>query len=251
LAGGYEVNVVGTIFSVERRLDDAEVDVTVERGRVSVSGGSLGSERVMVDAGHELRGRPTGFAVTDIPAAPPLQSPPEGSGAAEIERGPAAGASSSASEDVSFVARYRMRDYRGALEAAERSGFSGLLERLDRKSLTQLADAARLAGNVARARQALTRLRERFAGSTEAADAAFLLGRLLADSLADAAGGARYFDVYLAERPQGAYADEAEGRSMVTHREAGDMTRARQVASHYLARSPDGPYASTARSILR
>jgi TolA-binding protein len=250
LAGGYEVSVVGTIFSVERLLDGAEIDVKVERGRVSVSGGSLGSERVMVDAGHQLRGRPAGFAVTDLTAdSPPLPSP-EGSGVVETERSPAAGASP-ATDDVAFIARYRMRDYRGALEAAERSGFSGLLERLDRKSLAQLADAARLAGNVARARQALTRLRERFPASTEATDAAFLLGRLYADSLSDAAGAARYFDLYLTERPEGAYADEAEGRSMVTHREAGDIARARQVASHYLARFPSGPYASTARSILR
>ena len=49
---------------------------------------------------------------------------------------------------MSFLARYRMRDYRGALEAAERSGFAGLLDRLDKKALAQLADAARLAGNV-------------------------------------------------------------------------------------------------------
>jgi TolA-binding protein len=249
LVGGYEVSVVGTIFSVERLLDGAEIEVKVERGRVSVSGGSLGSEHVMVDAGHELRGTPAGFAVTDIPSASSPTPASEGSGVVEIERNPAA--PSPAIDDGAFIARYRMRDYRGALEAAERSGFTGLLERLDRKPLAQLADAARLAGNVARARQALTRMRERFAGSTEAADAAFLLGRLFADSLSDPAGAARYFDLYLAERRDGAYADEAEGRSMVTHREAGDMARARQVASHYLARFPSGPYASTARSILR
>ncbi len=250
LAGGYEVSVVGTIFSVERLVEGADIVVRVERGRVSVSGGSLGGEHLMVDAGHELRARSTGFDVSDIPAPSLPSTEPSGSAVIETGHGPVP-ALQTASDDVAFLSRYRLRDYRGALETAERSGFSGLVDRLDRKQLAELADAARLAGSVARARQALNRIRERFSGTTEAADAAFLLGRLLADSFSDPAGAGRYFDLYLAERPQGAYADEAEGRSMVTHREAGDMARARQLASHYLARFPGGPYASTARSILR
>src|SRR6185436_4760361 len=84
-AGGYEVSVVGTIFSVERAPNGMEIDVQVERGRVSVSGGSLGRENVMVDAGHQLRGRSTGFDVSDIAAPAPPQQAPEPSVAAEIE----------------------------------------------------------------------------------------------------------------------------------------------------------------------
>ena len=170
---------MGTIFSVERPGSGAEVVVNVERGRVSVSGGSLGSERVMVDAGHELKGRPTGFDVSDIPAAAPLPPAPEGAAAVESEHGPAVGAPANATDDSAFVLRYRMRDYRGALEAAERSGFSGLLDRLDRKALAQLADAARLAGNVPRARQALNRIRDRFRGKHRSGGCRISLGSAL------------------------------------------------------------------------
>ena len=84
------------------------------------------------------------------------------------------------------------------------------------------------------------RTRERFAGSNEAADAAFLLGRLHADALSDSASAARYFDLYFGRTPTGGRTRRRhKACSPVTHRDVGDTERARQVASSHLAGFPE------------
>jgi len=254
-AGSTKVSVVGTVFSVERDPLTRQVRVDVERGRVRVVSGSDRVQQVELRAGQSLVAHAERLEV----AGPSAPAAPEPSGAAPPVEAPlpaepcAPGVSTAALPSVHelFQSRYRARDYRDALTAAEQAGFEGLLLGWDRSSLARLADAARLAGRPERARQALERLRERFPGSRESADAAFLLGRLHADALGSPAPAAGWFERYLAENAGGAYAQEAQGRLMVAARAAGDTSKARGVASSYLERYPQGPYAKTAASLLR
>jgi TolA-binding protein len=87
--------------------------------------------------------------------------------------------------------------------------------------------------------------RERFPGTADAAQAAFLLGRSAAPAVA-----ARWFDEYLREAPGGPFAREAAGRLVESHSRAGNHAAARQAASVYLQRYPNGPHAAFARSII-
>ncbi len=247
-AGTVEVSVVGTIFSVERDEVSKDVRVAVERGVVQVVSGADRSRQVRLEAGQSAVARAERLDVTGSADPVPTHEPkagsaPELTGVVPPALGPSA--------QELFQSRYRARDYRGALAAAEQAGFTDLLRAWDRAALSRLADAARLAGEPSRAQQALERLRERFPGSRESADAAFLLGRLHADSLKAPASAARWFERYLAEMPSGSYAQEAQGRWMVAARTAGDIRTAQGVASTYLERYPKGPYASTAASLVR
>jgi transmembrane sensor len=144
----------------------------------------------------------------------------------------------------------RAGNYEDALAAADREGFDDLVARLPAADVALLADAARLAGDGARARRALITLRRRFPGIEAAHLAAFRLGRLsLAEQNYDDA--ARWFRTYLGEVPSGTLADEATGRLVEAQARAGDRAGARATAEQYLLRFPGGPYESLARGMLR
>jgi len=98
--------------------------------------------------------------------------------------------------------------------------------------------------------QALTALRRRFPGSTEAATAAFMLGRMAQDQGKAPAAAAAWFTRYLNEEPGGEHAPEALGRLLQTIDEAGDEADARRIATRYLTLFPGGPYAEHARSVM-
>jgi TolA-binding protein len=195
--------------------------------------------------------------------APPVDDRPKASAAdtgtpSEPTEKPAAATTTSAPKAAvsnepageSWKALARAGNYEEALAAADREGFDGLVARLPAADLALLADAARLAGDAGRARNALLTLRRRFPGIDAAHLAAFRLGRLaLAEQgYGDAAG---WFRAYLAEVPSGALADEATGRLIEAQERAGDRNGARATAEKYLERFPGGPYESLARGMLR
>ncbi|XYH98716.1 FecR domain-containing protein [Sorangium sp. So ce1128] len=140
--------------------------------------------------------------------------------------------------------------YKDALAAAEREGFDALCGAASASDLHALGDAARLGGSSARAVQAFTALRRRFPGSSEAASAAFLLGRIAQDQLKDHAGAAGWFTRYLSEHPGGAFAADAAGRLVEAEDRRGDAAAARRAAERYLAAYPSGSHAVYARRLL-
>jgi TolA-binding protein len=89
-------------------------------------------------------------------------------------------------------------------------------------------------------------LRQRFAGSEEAAFATFALGRLEFDGFGAHAQAARWFRTYLREQPQGPFAREALGRLMESLHRGGEAREARRLAQNYLRRYPSGPHAALA-----
>jgi hypothetical protein len=98
------------------------------------------------------------------------------------------------------------------------------------------------------ARRALLAQRARFAGSPRAKEAAFLLGRMVES--ADGPDALGWYERYLSEDPDGAFAAEATGRDMIVNKRMYGVSRARPLADAYLKRWPTGAYAELARSIL-
>src|SRR5690606_7310076 len=138
------------------------------------------------------------------------------------------------------------RSARAIVDAAERRGIGAFLTSASADELRALADAARFTGRAGLSRRALLALRSRFAGTRPAAGSAFLLGRLADD------GGApheaiEWYDRELAE--SGPLAAEALGRKLIALHRLGRTNDARAVASDYLRRFPDGPYAPQARDL--
>jgi TolA-binding protein len=133
------------------------------------------------------------------------------------------------------------------LSLAEQRGLQACLDACSRADLNALADASRLAGHEATAQRALLAQRSRFPGSSEAAAAAFLLGRA-AEQRRDPKA-VEWYDRYLAEAPSGRFAGDALGRKLLLVAK-GDAPAGRELAKQYLARFPSGPYASHARSLI-
>jgi TolA-binding protein len=141
--------------------------------------------------------------------------------------------------------------YAEAMKDAEEEGFEALVEKLPLSDLWLLANAARYAGDDAKAKKALTAVRGRFGKSKLAKVAAFLLGRIALESDKDPAAGERWLETYLAEDPGGPLAEEALGRLIDARVKAGHTKDAREAGAAYLQKYPDGIFAELARSVLK
>jgi hypothetical protein len=109
-----------------------------------------------------------------------------------------------------------------------------------------LADAARLERRVEVARVLLMAVLAR--GGRDAAEAAFLLGRLSAD--AQDAGAARaFFERSLALSATGPFSEQARGRLLEALLELQALDDARRVAREYLVLHPSGAWAALARKL--
>lgn len=266
-AGPYEVLVIGTELHIDWNAEANRLSVYLARGKAQVRGGpleppgvTLGSgDRLQIDSGRiEIRraAEPSGaLGHASVEPSPPHadtapfpsdESPeaPSGGPAKADSPSPAPSAASA------WKTLAQAGDYRQALLAAENEGFEALAERVSAADLALLADAARLAGDGARARQALLTLRRRFPTASAAHTGAFRLGRL---SLSDRnyPEAAKWFEAYLQAAPKGALASEAAGRLLEARSRAGDRLGAETAARDYLQRFPGGPYESVARALLQ
>lgn len=272
--GPFLVDVVGTRFDTTWHAETQRFTLTLHEGAVSVSGPVVGPKRT-VSAGEQLsisclegelalvtvrsaasRGGGTELGapvVPDAAALAPKPTPPIAAPAASSPSAPSLlaqeGTSGSADSVPDFRELARANEYARALDAAERAGFDALCRTASAADLLLLGDAARLAGEPARAEQAYRAVRERFGGAS-AAQAAFLLGRLAFESRSAYADAAQYFALSLLEQPSGPFARDAAGRLMESLDRAGDATGAKAAAERYAARYPDGPHASLASALL-
>lgn len=242
-AGPFEVRVTGTSFDVTWDPKDEAIVVALSEGSVVVTGCTLGEGKRVV-RGEELRvsckqpsatlaaspestGSVTPAVLPDAPAdlAVDLPVPAASAPSASPVKAPA----SAVSMPRPVVAPIDPQPTAGELLAA--------------------ADAARYQGDFDRAIESLQAVRRRFAGTDAAASAAFELGRITFDARRDFARAGDWFDTYLRERPNGAFAREALGRALEARHRAGDPTQAEHLAVRYLAAYPDGPHAKLARKI--
>jgi FecR protein len=269
-AGPYVVHVTGTEFDLGWRVDDQTFDLRLHKGSVIVEG-PLADPGVRVGPGQhliangsagtlslldELNGRPPGDAALPAPAPGPSESPAPAMAAAPAD----APASARPRESVAaarghaaapgWAARVARGDFDGVIAEAERSGIDRALAESTVADLAALADAARYARRQDLARRALTAQRMRYPGSVQARDASFFLGGL-AEAQKDDAGSLEWYDVYLGENANGAYASQALGRKMMLVLRRSGRASALSIANEYLTRFPDGPYASSANRLLR
>ncbi|WP_437927587.1 tetratricopeptide repeat protein [Sorangium sp. So ce291] len=261
--GPFDVLVTGTRFELSWSPVREELKLVLREGSVAVSGPLVGGPRT-VAAGETLevfcqeqrfeltRGEPSA-AAPPPPSSTPVAVSPGASGPAPAAPGDSAVTAKAADTSPrrpgwrDLVAADR---YREAMTAAEAEGFDGLVARASAADLLLLADVARFSGKPERAAAALTATRTRFAGSGEAAKAAFHLGRMAFDQRRSYAEAERWFGVYLGEQPGGSFAQEALGRVIECRALMGSASGAREAARRYLALYPAGPHAAHAESLL-
>jgi len=271
IAGPLTVRVTGTRFDVRWRASAEEFSVTVTEGSVGISGAVVGEERA-VRAGETLRvfvgehrlelantaelaagervkpggaGPALATSVPEREAAPSLTSEPV---KPDTTPTPLSATSPRAPDWREFARRGSLRE---AFAAAQATGFDAACQSASPSELLQLGDGARLSGNSASAKQALTRLRSAFPADSRRAAAAFALGKVAFDQTHAYAEAAEWFATSIREQPGGSLVREAAGRLIEARRRAGDDAGARRAAESYLARYPDGPHADLARSLLR
>ena len=264
-AGTYQVAVTGTRFRLDWRPENGAFSIAVEEGSVRVSGGLLALP-LDITAGQSIaleHGRPIAAAGAFVPEPtaaptiepstapgteppPALMPSPTDLGRAPVRR-PVA--QHPAAATLSWREQAEAGRYRDAMAEAERKGWDGILREASSADLLTLAEAARYAGRSERAEQALKTVRARFGRGDDAAVAAFLLGRIAAETRHDHAAAARWFRAYLAERPGGRLDREAEGR-LLESLAFMDRSTAREAARAYLQHHPSGPHAAFARNLL-
>jgi transmembrane sensor len=270
--GPFNVRVTGTRFDVTWSPDRDQFELALAEGQVELSGCVFGTGRKLA-AGQKVEAscRTPRVAIaysaasaapaSSVPsaeeghaneaAAPPSPSSSEDSSArgaadATITRKPEA----SSAARTSWLELARQGSYAEAFAAANGQGFEDLCQRTGPAELSLLAETARHAGQVGKARAAFTTLRRRFPAAKEAGLAAFSLGLLEFDGFGAYAKAADWFQIYLKERPGGPLTREARGRVMEATQRSGRRTEARNLALSYLLDYPAGPHAELARRIV-
>jgi hypothetical protein len=234
VAGPFVLHVVGTSFAAHWDPVGEAFTVKLFDGRVEITGACLSEPRA-VTAGESVR-LSCRRQVAEREAPPSSAAPTAASSAPRQASAP------------SWRALFERADYKSAFEAAEREGLDAIASRAGASELLQLADLCRLAKRPGVAERHYLAIRNRFAGSDQAATAAFHLGRM--SFTAAPAGAERWLTTYLAERPSGPFAAEAMGRVLEVQHRAGNREAARKTAERYLAAFPNGGHAALARSIL-
>jgi len=255
-AGPFVVEVTGTSFDVRWSTRDEAFDLTLHDGSVVVKGPLTGDGvrltlgqrlRVRVSAG-ELRVEAALAAAEMVEelAPPPDRAPAE----ATDDRGPRKVHEPSRGEPSrpSWTRRLSSGDYAGVVAEAQAAGLEVVLAQRSLVDLTALADAARYLGQNDVARRTMLAQRERFPGSTEAKETAFLLERINQDA-GDSKTTLAWFTRYLDEAPEGPFAAEALGRSLLAVRKLQGIEKAKPLAREYLGRFPNGAHAALAREV--
>lgn len=250
-AGPFAVVVIGTAFDAVWDERAGVLEVAVEEGVVRVEGSCLAEPRRLA-AGASAR-----FGCDDWVAAA------EGTDAEGTEEAVIARAGSD--EVVEEVVAEPMRAERIAPlpssevhEVVAREGAEAPMEAdtlvsaasASAAEVLEAAQRASLAGDLGAAETLLRAVRIEHPNTDEAALAAFLLGRMAFDDQHAYAVAADWFRSYAEERPLGRLVREAMGRELEARERAGEVEGARELASRYLDRFPEGPHRERAARIL-
>ena len=246
-AGPYAVHVVGTRFNVTWDPGDSAFQVLVLEGRVRVTGGDLPTTGVVLEAGGHLARR------APLPKPTPANEAGEtATGSldpAKIAKGAEPAPAPSGAVAISALAA--KGKYKEALALAEKQGFQKLTLELPENDLLVLANAARYSGDATRARQALLKLRQRFANRPAADLAALYLAKIAEDMTREPREAVRWLRTFLQGSPSGDLAAGARASLMNLLLRSGDKVAARAVAEDYLRYHASGPHADEARALVR
>lgn len=106
------------------------------------------------------------------------------------------------------------------------------------RNLFERADAERLAGRAREAAETFDELRRRYPSDARAGYAAFMLGRIRLDSLADPSGAAEAFAFAIAHPGSGFFLEDAEARRVEALAKSGRASECRQARDQFLTRYP-------------
>lgn len=238
--GPVSVDVVGTIFSVER--SPVAIKVRVERGRVLVSGEGVPDRVARIGANESI--------LVPIASLPPTPSAGAGQGASagsgsvgERAFAPPVTSEVSPSPRPSSVA-HRLDDQAPAAAIPHYSAreppptTSRIADPVG--ELLQRADAAGREGAPVRAVALLQRVLAEYPQDVRATLAQFTLGKLYLDSLSDPERAVVYFTRAIAGGIPGALAEDAHARLVQAFARAGNLQGATNAAARYRSRYPTG-----------
>jgi TolA-binding protein len=271
-AGQFVVRVVGTRFDVSWSPKEDRFELVLHEGQVELAGCGFKEGRRLV-AGQTVRASchdgavevaysaaslPSDGVVSRTAAAPDTAAvqdendvPPPMPRSAPKTRSASSRATSAVPAEADWKLLAQQGKYADALAAADRLGFGAQCARADIDTLALLGEVARHARDPNRARQAYSSLRQRFAGTQQAALAAFSLGVLEFDHWHAYDRAATWFGIYIRENPRGPLIREARGRFMEASHRLGNNDEARSLATEYLRDYPSGPYAVLAQRIVQ
>ena len=224
-AGAVEVLVTGTQFRVARNVvtGGERVRVDVEEGSVEIHRKGAGS--VTLQVGDHWSAFVADHAETDAAAVERQTAV-----LAEDEVSDEDEESPDGHEDSSALTRRR---HRAALRAQEQAA----------EELFGQANVARRAGRVEEAARQYAELAARYPRDRRAALAAFELGRIRMDSLADVRGAVEALDRALKLDARRAFAEDALARLVLAHEALGDRAACVRARDRYLARYAEGVHA--------
>jgi hypothetical protein len=239
-AGPYRVRVTGTDFEIAWAPETGSFELSLYEGAVRVSGPGITGQR-------DLEGRQT----LKLAANTPSPRGPAPKATAKKESVPAAPATSEQAKpppekSPTWRERLRAGQTAQALTALERGGAERALSSATPEELWAVADAARLSGRSRLAQQALMALRKIHGARGQSG---FLLGKIAADQFSAPSEATRWFETYLRESPEGAFAEQALGRLVELYGRLGSPA-ARKAAQRYVERYPNGAYSDLARRTL-
>jgi transmembrane sensor len=250
-AGDVVVEVLGTRFAVDRA--ERGVRVLVDHGRVRVKW--KGGERILTngeDGWFPLSDSATA-SLTPEPAAPAAALEPEPAVAAIAEPAPEAQPAElprpkklapaakpkpiaePASEAPTWQQLAKSGDHEAAFIALQRTNPAD-----DPEELLLAADVARLSRHPDHSVAPLKQLLARHSADGRAPLAAFTLGRVLLDQLAQPAAAAEAFGRARALDPTGPLAEDALARHVGAAALAGNRDEATRLATEYLTQFPNG-----------
>jgi transmembrane sensor len=232
---GVEVRVIGTVFTVV--ATDARVFIEVELGRVEVLAPTSSTQPGRVRRSELGPGDSLGIQLDGQPDTP-LDDPPapqlDGEPAPQLDGQP-------------DTPRDGQLDTPPAHPPANEPD-TQLASKPSVDELLAAIDAARLAGEDARAAKLLRALMRDHADDPRSATAAFTLGRV-ERSRGRHREAARAFASYLARSPAGVLAEDALAEQARAWADAGEPERARATAQRSLERWPQGTHAARMREL--
>jgi transmembrane sensor len=239
------VEVLGTRFSCER--SPGRLRVSVERGVVLVRGERIPDRVRRLTAGESLdvvEAPPAGNATTLSAGgeAPAQTAAPGADVLAESPKATRARAAAPAPPSSSWRELARHGRHAEAFAALGPEGIRREARRLDVRDLFALADVARLSGHPTEAVAPLERIVADFSADSQAALAAFALGRLELDALNRPARAAAALDKALALGVPRSLREDVRGRLVEAYARAGDLGAARAAAADYRREFPGGHY---------
>ena len=228
-AGEVRVEVVGTMFSVERHSEQVAVEVT--RGQVRVE--ASGRAPVTLGAGERLElvrptGEPSPAGAADAVPETIETEPPEPEPPAKPRAKP---------RDTTWLGLAKDGDHDEAWDALDGEGF---VDSSDPEALMAAADVARLTKHPEAAVRWLDQIVREHSSSRLAPLAAFTRGRLLVERLGDPAEAARAFARARSLAPKGPLAEDALAREVEALAKAGETAQARERAARYIELYPAG-----------